>query len=203
MPCSRRSIPSTDATCLRSPLQLAFEHWSPTHRPRRRQSSSTGPPAFADWAERLHLAAAQADDVAEQIRFLARDRYEPLTRLCGVNLLTAGTLAGILGPGRRFEREAQLAACAGTSPLEASSSGLTRHRAQPRQEQETNSVIYRIALTQAHFHPGAKAYLERRVSEGKTRREAHRCLRRFIARAIWRLWQECLQQLITKTVEAA
>lgn len=112
-------------------------------------------------------------------------------------------LAGMLGPGRRFESEAQLAAYARTSPLEASSSGLTRHRLNCGGNRRLNSVIYRIALTQAHFHPDAKAYLERRVSEGKTRREAHRCLRRYIARAIWRLWQECLQQSTAKIVEAA
>lgn len=75
-------------------------------------------------AERLQLATNQAEDVADQIRLLAKDQYQPLTRLCGVNLLTAGMLAGMLGPGRRFESEAQLAAYAGTSPLEASSSGL-------------------------------------------------------------------------------
>jgi transposase len=154
-------------------------------------------------AERLQLATEQADDVAEQIRLLAKDRYEPLTRLCGVNLLTAGTLAGMLGPGRRFESEAQLAAYAGTSPLEASSSGLTRHRLNRGGNRRLNSVIYRIALTQAHFHLDAKAYLERRVSEGKTRREAHRCLRRYIARAIWRLWQECMQQTTAEIEEAA
>lgn len=154
-------------------------------------------------AERLQLATSQADDVAEQIRLLAAAHYEPLTRLCGVNLLTAGMLAGMLGPGRRFETDAQLAAYAGTSPLEASSSGLTRHRLNRGGNRRLNSVIYRIALTQAHFHTGARTYIERRVSEGKTRREAHRCLRRYIARAIWRLWQECLQQLAAKNMEAA
>jgi len=154
-------------------------------------------------AERLQLATSQAEDVAKQIRLLAQAHYEPLTSLCGVNLLTAGMLAGMLGPGRRFENEAQLAAYAGTSPIEASSSGLTRHRLNRGGNRRLNSVIYRIALTQAHFHPEARTYIERRVSEAKTRREAHRCLRRYIARAIWRLWQECLQQPNTKNVEAA
>jgi transposase len=143
-------------------------------------------------AERLQLVIRQAEDVAEQIRVLAKTRYEPLTRLCGVNLLTAGTLAGMLGPGRRFESEAQLAAYAGTSPLEASSSGLVRHRLNRGGNRRLNSVIYRIALTQAHFLPQARAYLDRRISEGKTRREAHRCLRRYIVRAIWQLWKDCL-----------
>jgi hypothetical protein len=51
--------------------------------------------------------------------------------------------------------------------------------------------------------PEARAYIERRVSEGKTRREAHRCLRRYIVRAIWRLWRECSQAPATKEKEAA
>ena len=106
-----------------------------------------------------------------------------------------------------MKRFALIAACAAvllsTSPLEASSSGLTRHRLNRGGNRKLNSVIYRIALTQAHFQPNAKTYIERRVSEGKTRREAHRCLRRYIARAIWRLWQECLQQPASKISEAA
>lgn len=52
-------------------------------------------------------------------------------------------------------------------------------------------MLYRIALTQAHHSPDARAYLDRRVSEGKTRREAMRALKRYIVRAVWRLWQQC------------
>jgi transposase len=52
------------------------------------------------------------------------------------------------------------------------------------------AALCRIVLTQAHHHPEAKEYIERRVSQGKTKREAHRALRRFVVRAIWRLWQE-------------
>ena len=47
-------------------------------------------------------------------------------------------------------------------------------------------------MTQARCSPAAQAYLARRVSEGKTKREALRALKRFLARAIWRRWQECL-----------
>jgi hypothetical protein len=56
-----------------------------------------------------------------------------------------------------------------------------------------NHVIYFIGLTQAHYHPEAQDYLARRVAEGKSRREAHRALKRFIVRAIWKLWQECME----------
>ena len=148
-------------------------------------------------ARRLQLAMAQADDLEAQINELAEASFSPLTRLCGVNLLTAGTLAAILGPGNRFASDAQLAAYAGVAPLEASSAGHVRHRLNRGGNRRLNAVLYRIVLTQAHHLPEARTYLDRRVSEGKTRREAHRALRRFVARSIWRLWQECLRDQAT------
>ncbi len=63
-----------------------------------------------------------------------------------------------------------------------------RHRLNRGGNRRLNAVLYRIALTQAHFSPAERAYLDRRVSEGKTRREAMRALKRFLVRAIWRLW---------------
>lgn len=145
-------------------------------------------------AQRLRLALDQAEELAAQIRRRAGRSFSPLTRLCGINLLTAGALAGILGPGRRFASDAQLAAYAGVAPLEASSAGVVRHRLNRGGNRRLNAILYRIALTQARYSPEARAYLERRVAEGKTRREALRALKRFLIRAIWRLWQECVAQ---------
>jgi transposase len=146
-------------------------------------------------AERLQLALRQAKELADQIRSRAQAHYTPLTRLSGVNLLTAGALAGILGPGRRFLTDAQLAAHAGVAPLEASSAGRVRHRLNPGGNRRLNAILYRIALTQARCCGDAQAYLARRQAEGKTRREAIRALKRYLVRAIWRLWQECLSSL--------
>lgn len=155
-------------------------------------------------AQRLRLALSQAEDLARQIKEVAARRFSPLTNLCGINLITAGALAGILGPGRRFANDAQLAAYAGVAPLEASSAGLVRHRLNRGGNRRLNALLYRIVLTQAHYSPAAKAYIDRRVSEGKTRREAHRALRRFVIRAIWRVWQECLAlQLVAVGEKAA
>jgi transposase len=142
-------------------------------------------------AARLQLVLAHADELAQEIKTLASAAYLPLTKMCGVNLLTAGALAGILGPGRRFDSDAQLAAYAGCAPLEASSAGSVRHRLNRGGNRKLNAVLYRIALTQAHYSSDARAYLGRRLTEGKTRREAVRALKRYIARAVWQLWQEC------------
>ncbi len=154
-------------------------------------------------AKRLRLALSQVDELTREIRAHAAEDFAPLTRLCGVNLLTAGALAGILGPGRRFSSDAQLSAYAGVAPLEASSAGMVRHRLNRGGNRRLNAVFYYIALTQAHHLPHAKAYLDRRVAEGKTRREARRALTRYLVRAIWHLWQECWPAAIDARVRQA
>ena len=154
-------------------------------------------------AERLLLTLAHEKELAAEIRQMAKTYFSPLTRLCGVDLLTAGRLAAILGPGNRFASDAQLAAYAGAAPLEASSAGHVRHRLNRGSNRRLNHVLYFIVLTQAHHLPAARAYLDRRVSEGKSRREAHRALKRFIVRAIWKLWQECQQNRKAAICEVA
>lgn len=114
--------------------------------------------------QRLELVIAQIAELETQIKELAAAKFSPLTELCGVNLLTAGTLAGILGPGRRFESDAALASFAGVAPLESSSAGLVRHGLNRGGHRRLNAVVYRIALTQTHYSPEARAYLARRTS---------------------------------------
>ena len=154
-------------------------------------------------AQRLQLLVEQARALAIRIRELAAARFAPLATICGVDLLTAAALAGILGPGRRFTSDAQLAAYAGVAPLEASSAERVRHRLNRGGNRQRNAILYRIALTQARCSPAARAYLDRRVSEGKTRREALRALKRFIVRAIWRRWQDCQAAVATPDSRAA
>ncbi len=142
-------------------------------------------------ARRLQLVIEQAEELARRIERSAAMRFAPslsLTGIRGVSLLTAGALAGILGPGLRFESDAQLAAYAGVAPLDASSAERVRHRLDRGGNRRLNAIFYRIAITQARCSE-ARAYLARRVAEGKTKREALRALKRFIIRAIWRRWR--------------
>jgi transposase len=155
-------------------------------------------------ALRLRLATEQAADLQRQIAARAQAGFSPLTQLKGVSRLTAGALAGILGPGRRFTSEAHLAAYAGVAPLEASSAGCVHHRLNRGGNRRLNAILYRIALTQLRCWPPAQAYVARRLSEGKTKREAIRALKRYLIRAIWRLWQECMShQASSSFVQAA
>ena len=140
---------------------------------------------------RLRLALAQADEIAEQIRLRAQARYAALTGICGVSLLTAGALAGILGPGQRFRTDAQLAAIAGVAPLDASSAGRVRRRLNRGGNRRLNAILHPMAVAQARCSPAAQTYLARRRADGKSRREALRALKRFLIRAVWRAWQQC------------
>jgi hypothetical protein len=70
--------------------------------------------------------------------------------------------------------------------------GQVRHRLNRSGNRSLNSLVHRIVVTQSRCYAPARAYLARRQAEGKTRREAIRALKRFIVRAIWRLWQRCL-----------
>ena len=108
-------------------------------------------------AQRLRLATAQAADLERQIAARAQAGFSPLTRLKGIDLLTAGALAGILGPGQRFLSDAQVSAYAGVAPLEASSAGHVRHRLKPfcsRQHRRRSSGrICRLAGCQPRRRP--------------------------------------------------
>ena len=142
---------------------------------------------------RLRLALDDAAVLAKQVRTLTREHYTPLTEICGVELLTAGALAGILGPDRRFANEAQLAQHAGVAPLEVSSAGRVHHRLNRGGNRRLNSILHRIAVTQSCYSPQAQLYLARRQAEGKTGREARRTLKRYLVRAVWRAWHKCPQ----------
>jgi transposase len=108
-----------------------------------------------------------------------------LLELPGCGTLTAAKLLAEVGPIDRFDSDAQLARHSGVAPLEASSGRVQRHRLDRGGNRQLNAAFYRIAITQARYHPAARAYLERKQAEGKSRREAIRCLKRQLARVVF------------------
>jgi transposase len=108
-----------------------------------------------------------------------------LLELPGCGTLTAAKLLAEIGPIDRFQSDAQLARHGGVAPLEASSGRVQRHRLDRGGNRQLNAAFYRIAITQARVHPAARAYLERKQAEGKSRREAIRCLKRQLARVVF------------------
>ena len=99
--------------------------------------------------------------------------------------MTAAKLLAEIGPIERFQTDAQLARHGGVAPLEASSGRVRRHRLDRGGNRQLNCALHRIAVTQARVHPAARAYLERKQAEGKSRREAIRCLKRQLVRVVF------------------
>ena len=184
-PCYRERIPNLTS---KRGVNAVLAYETDDERPLQQERAG----AVRRLAQRLQLVLEQEQALTREVERLAAARFAPLTEICGVSLITAGALAGILGPGLRFSSDAQLAAYAGVAPLEASSAERVRHRLDRGGNRRLNAILYRIAITQARCSPEARAYLARRVAEGKTKREALRALKRFIVRAIWRRWRECL-----------
>ena len=87
----------------------------------------------------------------------------------------------------RLRSEASFAALCGVSPLEASSGRTSRRRLNRGGDRQANSALYRIALSRLRWDARTRDYLARRITEGKTRREAIRCLKRYIAREIYQI----------------
>jgi transposase len=108
-----------------------------------------------------------------------------LLELAGCGTLSAAKLLSEIGPIERFAGDAQLARHAGVAPLEASSGKRRRHRLDRGGNRQLNCALHRIAITQGRVHAPARAYLERKQSEGKSRREAIRCLKRQLARTVY------------------
>jgi transposase len=108
-----------------------------------------------------------------------------LLALPGCGPLSAAKLLCEIGPIDRFRSDAQLARHAGVAPLEASSGKHQRHRLDRGGNRQLNCALHRIAITQGRVHPPARAYLERKQQEGKSRREAIRCLKRQLARTVY------------------
>jgi transposase len=130
----------------------------------------------------LNRAIAELDRELEQ-RVTAT--APGLLELPGCAAITAAKLLAEVGPIERFKSDAQLARHSGVAPVEASSGRTQRHRLDRSGNRQLNAALYRIAITQARYHPAARAYLDRNPAEGKRRREAIRCHKRLLVRVVF------------------
>jgi transposase len=100
--------------------------------------------------------------------------------------VTAAILLTVYSHHGRVRSEAAFAALAGVSPIPASSGNTVRHRLNRHGDRQLNQVLDIIARSRMGFDPATRAYVARRTEEGKSRREIRRCLKRIIARQLYR-----------------
>jgi transposase len=129
----------------------------------------------------------QVNELERELHTLIKAHRPALLAEQGCGTLTAATLIGRTAGAERFPTDAHFARQAGVAPIPASSGLVHRHRLHRGGDRQLNCALHMIAITKARIDPQTKAYLERKRAEGKTRREALRCLKRHLARRIHRL----------------
>jgi len=148
---------------------------------------------------RCRELARRASELERELALLVAQQAPALLALPGCGALTAAKLLAETGGVERFDSDAKLALHAGAAPLDASSGRQQRHRLNRSGNRQLNCALHRIAITQGRTHPPARAYLERKQAEGKSRREALRCLKRHLARTVY----NTLKTTVTTTPSTA
>jgi transposase len=115
-------------------------------------------------------------------------RYAPqLLAERGCGALSAAKLIGEIAGADRFATDSKLTRTSGAAPIPASSGNTQRHRLDRGGNRQLNCALHRLAVNKGNWDPEAAAYLARKQAEGKSRKEALRCLKRFLARRVWNL----------------
>ena len=138
-------------------------------------------------AQRIQFLAAEAEQLQAELTVLVRAAAPWLLEVPGVGPLSAAQVLVSWSHAGRFRSEAAFAALAGTNPIPASSGQVTRYRLNRGGDRQLNRALHTILLVRLRTDPDTRAYVARRTAEGKSRRDAKRCLRRVIARQLFRL----------------
>jgi transposase len=116
-----------------------------------------------------------------------------LVSLTGIGTDHAATLLIVAGDNpKRLRSEASFASLCGVSPIEASSGKVVRHRLNRGGNRDANRALYMICLARMRRDRRTKEYVARRTAEGKSKREIIRCLKRYVAREVYRVLVSCV-----------
>ncbi len=139
-------------------------------------------------------------ELERELEGLVSDQAPQLLELEGCGTMTAAKLIAETAGARRLSSDAKFARLAGVAPIPASSGKRTRHRLDRGGNRQLNCALHRIAVIQGQKHEPARAFLAKKQAEGKSRREALRCLKRHLARRVWRLLIEAERERSPKSV---
>ena len=143
--------------------------------------------ALRSIARRVLALTAEERELARQIETITRKLAPQLLSQPGVGPHAAAQLVLSWSHRGRIDSEAAFARLAGAAPIPASSGKTVRYRLDRSGDRKLNRALHMILVTRKRTHPATIAYIERRMQEGKTRREANRCLKRYLARSLYRL----------------
>jgi transposase len=153
-------------------------------------------PAGASAVTRWQLATELVADVRQleqriaaveaRIKAAVTTSNTSLVQLVGVGPVLAARFLGEVGDIGRFPSKHHFAAHTGTAPLEASSGQVVRHRLSRAGDRKLNHALYMMAMVQVRRPSAGQAYYRRKLAEGKSPKEALRCLKRRLSDAVYR-----------------
>jgi transposase len=163
-------------------------------RLRRRSSHSTDELAtrlvLRSLARRIEAATLEAADLERELLGHVRALAPALLDEPGVGPIVAAQLIVAWSHRGRLRSEAAFARLAGVAPVPASSGMTTRHRLSRGGDRQLNRALHTVILHRRQHDPATKDYIARRIAEGKSRRDATRLLKRYLARHLYRLLEQ-------------
>jgi transposase len=138
-------------------------------------------------ARRIRLLAAEATGLRAELERLVAAVAPWLLELPGVGPISAAQVLVSWSYAGRLRSEAAFAALAGANPIPASSGQVTRHRLNRSGDRQLNRALHTIVVARLRDDPETRAYAARRRAEGKSSREVRRCLKRAVARQLFKL----------------
>jgi transposase len=138
-------------------------------------------------ARRIQLLTAEERALQREITALVEQLAPPLLSEAGVGPITAARVLVAWSHRGRLRSEAAFARLAGAAPIPASSGMVVRHRLDRGGDRQLNRALHTIIVSRRKHHPATIAYIERRLAQGKSVREAIRTLKRYLARSLYRL----------------
>jgi transposase len=165
-------------------LVAGCAHLRPGARDKATRASAL---ALRSTARRIATLSDEARQLTREITRLVELTAPALLDEPGVGPISAARVLIAWSHRGRFRSEAAFAMLAGASPIPASSGQTVRHRLNRGGDRQLNRALHTIALSRRATHRPTRDYIDRRTHDGKTAREINRCLKRYLARRLYRL----------------
>lgn len=160
----------------------------------RWRTRPTDPTGTATARARATRLARDIDALDQQLRTnktelaaLVETQAPILLAQHGVGPVAAATILAAWSHPGRIHHEGAFAKIAGVAPIPASSGNTQRHRLNRGGDRRLNSSLHTIVQTRMRSDPHTRTYVDRRLAEGKTKREVRRCLKRYVARQLFKI----------------
>jgi transposase len=174
-----RGLPTKELVCVAARFRLAAD---PTDVPTATKV------ALRSVARRYKALSEEISELKAHLDRLVAQAAPELLTLPGIGTDNAATLLVVAGDNpQRLRSEASFASLCGVAPIEASSGKVVRHRLNRGGNREANRALYMTCLAPMRRDHRTQQYVARRTREGKSKREIIRCLKRYVAREVYRV----------------